>query len=92
MTGDGLPEGFWAALAARLLHPSQLQIIEAMRWIDRPLSVSELVQIFFREERLPAIAYHVHRLAALGALNPTGRRRPVRGSIEKFYRLSVADE
>jgi hypothetical protein len=92
MSGDGAPDGFWAALAACLLHPLQLQIIEAMRWIDRPLSASELVKVFSEEQHLSAVAYHVRRLAELGALKPTGRRRPVRGSIERFYRLGLAEE
>ncbi len=92
MTGGGIPDGFWAALAARLLHPQQLQIIEALRWIDRPLSASELVQVFHREQRLSSVAYHVRRLVALGALRPTGGRRPVRGSIERFYRLGLANK
>jgi Helix-turn-helix domain len=91
MTG-GMPDGFWVALAVRLLHPVQLQIIEAMRWIDRPLSASELVQIFAKEQRLSTIAYHVRRLAALGALRPIGRRHPVRGSVERLYRLALADK
>jgi predicted MarR family transcription regulator len=90
VTGGRLPEGFWIALAVRLLHPVQLQIIEAMRWIDQPLSVSELVQVLDREQRLSAIAYHVGRLAKLGALRPTGHRHPARGSIERFYRLGLA--
>jgi Helix-turn-helix domain len=87
-----VPDGFWPALAALLLHPLQLQIIEAMRWIDRPLSVSELVQVFFREHRLSTIAYHVRRLSELGALRAAGKRQPPRGSIERFYRLGLAEE
>jgi hypothetical protein len=89
MTSD---DGFWAELAARLLHPVQLQIVEAMRWIDRPLSVTELFLVFGKEHRLSTIAYHVRRLASLGALRPKGRRSPVRGSIEKLYLLGFGEE
>ncbi len=89
MSAAGLPEGFWAALAARLLHPSQLQIIEAIRWIDRPLSVSELVQIFQREQRLSTVAYHVQYLAGIGALELVGHRQPARGAVEKLYELGL---
>ena len=92
MTSNGSPARFWAALATSLLHPVQLQIIEAMRWIDRPLSVSDLFQVFYREQRLPALAYHVQRLARVGALRPAGQRHPARGSIEKLYRLGFTDE
>lgn len=87
MTGEEIPEGFWATLAACLLHPFQVQIIEAMRWIDRPLSASELVHVFERKQRLSTVAYHVRRLDSLGALKPAGQRHPARGSVEKFYRL-----
>jgi hypothetical protein len=87
VSDDGAPDGFWAALAARLLHPIQVQIIEAMAWIDLPVSASDLVNVFSREERLSAIAYHVRRLDSLGALAPAGKRHPVRGSEEKLHRL-----
>jgi hypothetical protein len=83
-------EGFWAALAARLLHPIQLQILEAMHWIGQPLSTSQLVQVFDEERTLPIVAYHVRRLTAMGALRPAGRRK-VRGTVEKFYRLGLAE-
>ncbi len=87
MTDGGAPDGFWATLAARLLHPIQVQIIEAMAWIDLPLSASDLVRVFSGEKRLSAIAYHVRRLDSLGALTPAGKRHPARGSEEKLYRL-----
>jgi hypothetical protein len=82
-------EEFWAALAVRLLHPLQLEIVEAIRWIGLPLSTSQLVQVFGEEKTLPVIAYHVRRLAALGALRPAGHR-DVRSTIERFYRLGLA--
>jgi hypothetical protein len=88
MTSGEVPDGFWAMLAAHLLHPFQVQIIEAMAWIDRPLSASELVLVFHREQRLSAIAYHVRRLDSIGALKPAGQRHPQRGSEEKLYRLN----
>jgi hypothetical protein len=75
-------------LAVHLLHPFQVQIIEAMAWIDQPLSASELVQVFLREQRLSAIAYHVRRLDSIGALKSAGQRHPQRGSEEKLYRLN----
>ncbi len=92
MTDRGVPEGFWATLAVRLLHPCQVQIIEAMRWIDQPLSASELVRVFDRELHLSAIAYHVRRLDSLGALSSVGKRHPLRGSEEKLYRLDLDEE
>jgi hypothetical protein len=91
MSGGEVPDGFWPALAGRLLHPVQVQIIEAIRWVDRPLSASELVQIHCEEHRLSTIAYHVRRLSDLEALRSCGQREPTRGSVERLYRLGVPD-
>ena len=91
MSGDRIPDGFWPALAASLLHPVQLQIIEAIAWIDHPLSASELVRVLGGEQRLSAVAYHVRRLADVGALRPIEQRQPTRGSLEWLYRLGLAD-
>jgi DNA-binding transcriptional ArsR family regulator len=82
-----VPEAFWATLAARLLHPYQVQIVEAMRWIGHPLSASDLVLVFDRELRLSAVSYHLRRLNALGVLTLAAERVPARGSVEKFYEL-----
>ncbi len=87
MTGGAAPDGFWAGLAVSLIHPIQLQIIEALIWIDVPMSASELVEVFHREHSLSSIGYHVRRLYWLGALEPVGARNPRRGSKEKLYRL-----
>ena len=89
MSGGEVPDGFWATLAALLLHSCQVQIIEAMRWVDQPLSASELVRVLGTGQRLSTIAYHVRRLDSLGALTPAGERHPLRGSEEKLYRLGV---
>jgi hypothetical protein len=75
-------------LAACLLHPIQLEIVEAMLWVDRPLSVSVLIRVFDGRETLSTIAYHVRRLNELGALRLVAKRQPPRGTEEKFYRLS----
>lgn len=80
----------WDALVARLIHPTQVAVIEAMLWIDRPLSSAELVRVFDGEIVLSSIAYHVRRLADLGVLKQTGTRQ-VRGAIEHFFVLTDAD-
>ncbi len=89
MTDGEALDWFWATLAARLLHSYQVQIIEAMRWVDEPLSASELVHVLGTGQRLSTIAYHVRRLDSIGALTAAGRRHPQRGSEEKLYRLGV---
>lgn len=87
MTGKQDEDGFWAALAACLLHPVKLQIIEAMRWIDRPVSSSQLVQALGETETLSSVSYHVRSLVTISVLKPV-RRRPVRGALETSYRLA----
>jgi hypothetical protein len=77
----------WDALIARLIHPTQLAVIEAMLWIDRPLSSAELVRVFDEEIVLSSVAYHVRRLSELGVLELTGTRQ-VRGAIEHYFQLT----
>jgi hypothetical protein len=58
----------WAALVARVLHPVDVQIVEAFRWIGEPLSAGDLAQIF--DEELPWILLgrHLRRLERLAAV------------------------
>jgi hypothetical protein len=81
----------WEALIGRLVHPTQLAIIEAVRWIERPLSPVQLVRVFDHEIALTSVAYHVGRLADLGVLTPSGTRQ-VRGATEHFFRLAIAEK
>jgi hypothetical protein len=77
-------DGFWAALPGRLLHPTQMQILEALFWIGRPLSATDLTRIFFEQPGRPLVEYHVGRLADLGILRKAGSRT-VRGGTETFF-------
>jgi hypothetical protein len=90
VTESSDPDQLWGMLGARLLHPIQVQIIEAMLWIDRPMSASVLVMVFGEELRLSAVAYHVRRLSSLRALRTVDKRQPMRGSPEKLYRLRLS--
>ncbi|HWB70077.1 MAG TPA: hypothetical protein VG518_08880 [Solirubrobacterales bacterium] len=80
----------WEALIGRLMHPTQLAVVEAMSWIDVPLSPAQLVRVFDGEMQLPSVAYHVSRLINLGVLERTGTRQ-VRGAVEHFFRLAAGD-
>jgi DNA-binding transcriptional ArsR family regulator len=68
--GDSTPtsDAWWAALVADLLHPIQVQIIEAFRHIGRPLTVRDLSEIVDDVEPVH-IDYHLGRLRRLGALD-----------------------
>jgi hypothetical protein len=78
----------WEALIGRVIHPTQLAVIEAMLWIDRPMSPAQLVRSLGGGMQLPSVAYHVSRLTDLGVLKPTGTRQ-VRGTVEHFFRLTT---
>jgi DNA-binding transcriptional ArsR family regulator len=85
---DGQPLD-WSALVARLVHPTKVLVIEAMRWIDRPLSASELEKVFGDAEELSlsSISYHVRTLGELGVLTRI-KEEQVRGGWKRIYVLS----
>jgi hypothetical protein len=83
-TGD---EPFpWDALVSRVLHPVQVQIIEAMRWIGRPLASSELCKVFDDAYTVSHLGYHVSALADLSVLREVGKEQ-VRGATKHYYVL-----
>ena len=61
-------DAFWAGLAARVLHPVDVQIIEAFRWIEEPLSGGDLAQLFDGQVSWAALGHHMRRLAKLDAI------------------------
>jgi DNA-binding transcriptional ArsR family regulator len=81
----------WERLLIALLHEDQFHIIEAMRWIDRPLSAVQLVQVFDEYLAIPHTSYHLRRLRKLGFIR-TSWTRKVRGARQTFYRLNVTSE
>lgn len=75
----------WDALVPHIVHPLKVLILEALRWIDEPLSASDLTKVIDEEKYgLSHVSYHMVRLANAGAIEVV-RTRPVRGSLEKFY-------
>jgi len=74
----------WDGFLGRLVHPTQIAIIEGLRWIDQPLSAAELTEVFEETLGLAAISYHVRRLRDLGVLELI-KKREVRGATERFY-------
>lgn len=69
----------WDLLVPRLVNPAKVIIIEAMPWIDRPLSATELEQISGRDPGLQTLSYHLKNLEELGVLKVTAKRK-ARGS------------
>jgi DNA-binding transcriptional ArsR family regulator len=81
----------WSALVALLIHPTKVLVIEAMRWIERPLAASELSRVFDDDEGLDlsTISYHVRTLAKVGVLTQV-KVKPVRGGKKRIYTFSGA--
>jgi hypothetical protein len=75
----------WDALVPQVIHPLKVTIVEALLWIDRPLSSTDLVKLVGNERvYLSHVAYHVSKLAEAGVIKPVSRRQ-VRGATETFY-------
>ncbi len=79
----------WGALVPLIVHPTKVRIVEAMSWINRPMSARDLEKVLDKVQGLSAISYHVKSLKTWGVLEKTGQRQ-VRGSTERFYFFSDA--
>jgi hypothetical protein len=77
---------FWEELASRLLHPTQLLIIEAIWWIEEPLSATLLQAVYEDQVDIGLFSYHCKRLEKLEVLEKVGEV-PVRGATEKLFDL-----
>lgn len=77
----------WGALAAKVLHPIQIEIIEALRWVDLPLSAAELVQIFEGRRIGLRIERHLRRLAKIGAVELAAGEGESEAAMVRSYRL-----
>ena len=65
-------------------------MIEAMLWIDVPLSPRELDRIFEEEYGVSLVSYHMRTLADVGVVAPV-RQQAVRGALQTFYVLKAKD-
>lgn len=77
----------WEALVPLVLHPVKVAVIEAILWIDRPLSPTQLTESFDAEEYyLGIVSHHLNELARLGAVKLVKTRQvPGKGAKEKFF-------
>jgi hypothetical protein len=83
----GEPASFdWAALVPNLVHPMRVATVEAMAWIERPLSPTDLRQVFDNEFTVSYLAYHVRELRKMKVVEKASSRQ-VRGATESFYVL-----
>jgi DNA-binding transcriptional ArsR family regulator len=80
-------DAWWAALVIALLHPVQVQIIEALRWIDRPLSVRDLAEVVDTEQA-PHLLHHLRRLIYINAVQ-VERTATLTEALQVPYRLAT---
>lgn len=80
----------WQVLVPRLIHSTKVLIIEAMLWIDRPLSATELEKIAGGTIAISTFTYHLDNLVeaeALEVITKLKARRSQGAKKEKFYFL-----
>lgn len=82
--GDEPTQFDWAGLVLNLVHPARVMIIEAMLWIEAPLSATDLVYVFDEEFTVSYLSYHVRQLHKQKVIRVVRSRR-VRGASETFY-------
>jgi hypothetical protein len=88
MSGDGNAQPFvWESLVSRLVHPLKVSIIEALDWIEVPLSAKELDRVLDEEFGVSLVSYHMRRLADVGAIERVDQQA-VRGALQRFYALA----
>jgi predicted MarR family transcription regulator len=83
---DQLSDTWWASLARLLLHRVQVEIIEALRRSDRPLSARDLAGIVEGTEAGHLAHHHLRRLRKVGAI-AYAEGRMSRNATETHYRL-----
>jgi hypothetical protein len=89
-TNDALAD--WSFLVPPLIHPTKIIVMEAVQWIGRPLSATELAAICGGEPGVSALSYHLKDLARHGALEAVGAckaRRSRSPNQETFYYFPV---
>jgi hypothetical protein len=75
-----------AMLVARYAHPVRVWIVEAMRWIGRPLSASELDHVLTGVGLAP-LTHHMRTLAQFGIAKAVAGRKVPRSASKRPYVL-----
>jgi DNA-binding transcriptional ArsR family regulator len=80
----------WDALVSRLIHPLKVAIIEALDWIEVPMSAKDLDLVLDEEFGLSLVSYHMRVLADLGAIEMVEQQQ-IRGALKTFYALPESE-
>lgn len=77
----------WERLVPQVVHPAKVVILEALLWLDRPLSSSEIVALLDDDAYyISLVSYHFRHLADLGVVDLV-KKVERRGATEKYYAL-----
>lgn len=75
----------WESLVPLFIHPLKVAVVEALDWIEQPLSPTELALMFDEKGwTLGIVAYHVNTLLKAGVIEVIGERQ-ARGARESYY-------
>lgn len=80
----------WDSLIRLLVHPVKVAIIEAMEWVEVPVSPRELDRILDEQFGVSLVSYHMRTLADVGVVEKV-RQQSVRGALQTFYSLSAKE-
>jgi len=88
---SGHYEEFWSSLPEKAEHPRRIPILEAFRWIAKPLSAVGLVDVLDGDITMWEAAHHLRALDGLAVVEPCladGDPPPRRDSFGIPYRLT----
>ena len=85
------PDGVfpWHECVPHFVHPLKVVIIEALVWIDRPLSATDLRWLMDDGTGATLFSYHLRGLSEVGIVVNV-RKEKVRGTFAVYYRLQPA--
>ncbi len=63
-------EEFWQNLPAEILHPARVQMVEALRWIGRPLTPADFDCVLDGDPARLAVIHHLRLLEKLDVVEP----------------------
>jgi repressor of nif and glnA expression len=78
----------WERLLDVSVHPTRVEILSAMEWLDLPVSATELTLVLDHRQQGPGhVGYHMRQLSEDGFVELVSTR-PTRGTFEHFYLLA----
>jgi hypothetical protein len=78
----------WDKLFAISVHPTQVEVLSAMEWLEIPISPVMLsIALEKNRDGVGHVGYHMRKLAQHGLLKLDSTRQ-VRGAVEHLYLLA----